>query len=264
MRALIVVAMLGSRAIAAPTLRHEDPELVRPELIELTAIHYVPKSSGWVEDAREIRTYDPTGHVIRYEHRKPDGSLVVAYNLTWDAQGRLTSRTYQDNTKRVERRDFTYKVDAKGRIVERIMRDPSKPAGEYYRDDYTWHPDGSRDIRTYRHSPKEGPYPDGSEIYDAKGRLTRHCHEHGGCSMYELDPQGSISRVREQNKEDHHYHVHENTYDKAGKLTRRVIGNTEEHLTWNARGDVGEILEKTIAAQGGAVNGKRFYTYKYR
>lgn len=261
--ALLAIAMWMSAVSAEPLLRHEDPELVRPELSGLTAVHYVPQGSGWRVDAREVRVYDSTGHLTRHEHRKPNGALVVSYELTWNGQGRLASRRYTDHTKRIERREFTYKEDAQGRIVEKIMRDPSKPVGEFYRYEYTWEPDGSRTVRSYRHYPREGPYPDGSEAYDARGRLTRSCSQ-SHCEMIEYDGGGAILRIREQNQETHHYRHQHPTYDGAGKLATRTIGNIVSHFTWNARGDVAEILETTIPAQGGIVQGKTVYTYKYR
>lgn len=261
---VLVLALAASQAVAEPLLRHEDPEQVRPELTKLVAVRRVPKGDGWTEEAREIRTYDRTGHILRHEHRKPDGSLVVSYDFAWDAAGRLTSRVYKDHTRRTERRDFSYSLDAQGRISARIMRDPSKPTGEYFRGEFLWRPDGTHDEVTWRHYPKEGPYHSHTAVFDAKGRLSRSCSEHSGCSMYEYDAKGTVFRVREQNRESHHYRVYEPTYDAAGKLASRTIGNVVEHYTWNAHGDVAEIVERIIATQGGAVRAKTIYTYTYR
>lgn len=268
MRALAVIAIWAlwtTSARAEPLLRHEDPERVRPELIRLTAIYSAPQGTGWKEEAREVRSYDATGHIIRLEHRSPDGTIVASQDFTWDASGRLASRTYKDRTKRVERRDFTYKLDAQGRITERVMRDPSRPAGEFVRDVYAWEASGSHSIRSYRHSPKGGPYPAGSQQFDARGRQTRSCREpSGGCAMIEYDAGGAILRIREQNRETHHYRYHDPTYDQAGKLATRTIGNQVSHYTWNAKGDVDEVLVRLIPSQGGAVQSKTVYQYTYR
>ncbi len=247
MRVFAIVLVLVSR-VALAQMPHEDVERVRPELKEM-------RSSTTVDGKatqREVRTYDASGHVVRQVFTKPDGSLIAAWDFTWDAGGRLAMRKTAGAT-----RMFTYRLDANGRIAERIMRDPSAPVGELYRDEYTYAPDGSVTIQTYRHYPKEGPYRSDVEVHDAKGRIDRRCYEHGGCSMYEYDAHGMISRVREQPKgDDHHYRVHTNTYDAAGRLVKRVIGGTEQTFTYNARGDVSEVIAKSGA--------RTLYTYDYR
>lgn len=261
---LLWLLLVPSIAVADPRLRHEDPQLVRPELKELVVVRSIPKGTGLVEESREIRLYDAKGHLTRHEHRKPDGSIVVAYDYQWDAQGRIASHTYKDQ-KRSERRDFTYKVDAQGRVIEKIMRDPAAPAGEYYRYESTWHAGGGRDERAYRHYPNGGPFEDGTEVFDASGRPARRCRGGGGCSLYEYDAHGNVSRVREQMRGDRHwYRSSEHTYDKANRVATREIGNRIESFTYNARGDVAEIAEHLIPAQGGALQAKSTYTYRYR
>lgn len=262
MKLALLLLLLPSIAVANP-LRHEDALLVRPDLVSLTAARFVPKGSGLVEEAREIRTYDATGHLVRQEHQKPDGSLVVAIDYVW-AGGRIASHTYKDSTKRVERRDFTYKVDAQGRLAEKILRDPAKPAGEYIRYAYSYDADGSHRIQAYRHYPKEGPYQSDVELVDAQGRVSRSCREHGGCDMNEYDAHGALVRIRQQTKDTHYYLSFETTYTAAGRVATRILGNTQSSYTWNARGDVAEIVQRVIAAQGGALQAKTIYTYRYR
>lgn len=262
--AQLVLWLVSRPALAEPLLRHEDAELVRPELAKLVAVRWVPKGSGFAEEARELRSYDSSGHILRHEHRKPDGSLLVSYDFTWDAAGRLRARTYKDHTRRVERREFTYQLDAQGRISVRIMRDPSKPPGEYFRTESLFRPDGTHEEVTWRHYPQEGPYRSETAVFDAKGRLSRRCPEHSGCSMYEYDAAGTVFRIREQSQKTHHYLIYQPTYDAAGQLSTRTIGNIVEHYTWNARGDVTEIQERIIPAQGGALRAKTIYTYTYR
>jgi hypothetical protein len=262
MRALLLLLLVSSSAFANP-LRHEDVQRVRPELVSLTSVRFVPKGNKLVEEAREIRTYDATGHIVRHEHRKPDGSLVVGIDFVW-ANGRIASHTYKDSTKRVERRDFTYKVDAQGRVTEKILRDPANPAGEYLRYVYSYAADGSHRIQSYRHYAKEGPYESSHELVDAQGRTTRSCREHGGCDMNEYDAHGALARVRQQTKDRHHYLSFDTTYTTAGKVATRIVGNLQSSYAWNARGDVSEIVERVIASQGGALQAKTVYTYDYR
>lgn len=257
-----LLLLVPSLAFANP-LRHEDAERVRPELISAVIVHYVPKSSGFVEEAREVRSYDATGHIVRQEHKKPDGSLVGGVDFVWDAQGRITSHTYKDETKRIERRDFTYKVDAKGRVTE-ILRDPAKPAGEYIRYVYLYEADGSHKIQSSRHYAKEGPYTSNHELVDAQGRTTVSCREHGGCDMYEYDAHGVLDRIRQQTKAEHHYLTFETTYNATGQVATRIFGTIQSVYSWNARGDVAEIVQNVIASQGGALRAKTVYTYKYR
>ena len=64
----------------------------------------------------------------------------MSYELTWNGQGRLASRRYTDHTKRVEHREFTYRGTRKAGSSKKIMRDPSRPVGEFYRYEYTWSP----------------------------------------------------------------------------------------------------------------------------
>ncbi|MEO8703949.1 MAG: hypothetical protein ABI867_28120 [Kofleriaceae bacterium] len=257
LRVLAILALTASPAFAE--LRHDDAERVRPELVTMTVVTTAGKVTS-----RETRAYDATGHITRHEHHDGTGTLIVAYDYAWDAQGRMLSRTYRDNTKRVEVRTFTYTLDAKGRIAERVMHDPTKDPKELIRYEYTWEPSGRHTEQSYRHYPKEGPYRSSSEIYDAANRLERSCFEHGGCSMYEYDTHGNVDRVREQNTESHHYRSYENTYDTGGMLTRRIEGNSDSTYRWNTRGDVAEIVTKTIASQGGAPQRKQVFTYRYR
>jgi YD repeat-containing protein len=264
LRWLIVLLLVPAIASASPLLRHDDPELVRPELRALTATMFEPRAGKLVETARQLRTYDAGGHLTRLEHRQPDGTLVAAQDDTWDPQGRLASRTSRDATGRTETRTFTYQVDAAGRITERILRDPTKPAGEYLRDQYVWAPDGSHTITTYRHYPAEGPYRSDVQVFDRQGRLERDCAEHGSCAMLEYDARGGISRIRQQTAEEHHYLVYETTYDAAGRITRQILGGTDTTYRWNSRGDVSEVTARAIAAQGGAITQQTVYRYTYR
>jgi len=262
-RIVVMVAVLG-HAATADSLRHEDAELVRPELVAFTAITYEPVGGKLVATARESRAYDRAGRITRQEHRDRAGKLVVAYDFTWDAKNRLLKRRYVDNTGRRDARIFTYKTDATGRITERAMRDPSKAPGEFIRDDFLWEPSGRRTEQSYRHYPKEGPYRSGSKVYDGRNRLERSCSEAGGCEMYEYDANGEVSRIRQQHGPDHAYLVYENTYDASGRLVRRILGGTDSTFRWNARGDVVEVVDKEIASQGGRLKRKTVYTYRYR
>jgi YD repeat-containing protein len=260
----ITLLVLGSQASAEPLLRHEDAELVRTDLRSMTARKYEAKLGKLVEAGREVRTYDAAGRVSRDEHLKADGSMVVVYDYVWDAQGRLAKRTYRDDTKRTEARTFAYKVDANGRIVERIMRDPAAPAGEYFRDEYLWQA-AAHSVTTYRHSAQGGPYRSDVATYDAMDRMVRSCAEHGGCSMYEYDSHGGLSRVREQGSDgEHFYRDYASTYDAAGRLTARTVGGTASQFKWNTRGDVSDVIDSRIPAQGGALEAKTIYTYVYR
>src|SRR5215468_9995766 len=126
---LVTIALVALQAPspAGPLLRNEDPELVRADLRSMTARTYERRAGKLVEVAREVRTYDANGHVKRDEKRKPDGSVVVAYDYAWNANGQLVSRTYRDATNRTESRTFTYTLDGNGRVAQRIMRDPTAP-----------------------------------------------------------------------------------------------------------------------------------------
>lgn len=262
MRALaFAVVLIGGTASAGDGLRHEDPELPRPELRSLSSTTYEPSGGKLVETMRELRTYDPKGHAIRLDYKKPDGTPVNFYEWTWDADGRLTSRKTRDGDGKLVARTFAYKLDSKRRVAERTMRDPSAPAGEFYLDSYTYAADGSYAVQTERHYPKEGPYRSDSQTFDAKGRMTRQCAEHGGCSMIEYDANGEIARIRQQVQGGEHYYlVYETTYDAAKRIAKRVIGGGETTYTYNARGDVIETVHKLA----GNVTSKTVYTYAYR
>ncbi len=51
---------------------------------------------------------------------------------------------------------------------------------------------------------------------------------------------------------------------RAGKIATRIVGNNMSTYSWNARGDVAEIVQNVIASQGGALQAKTIYIYKYR
>ena len=255
------VVLLGGTAAAGDGLPQEDPELARPELRSLSSTTYEPSGGKLGEKARELRTYDAKGHPIRLDYQKPDGTPITFYEWTWDADGRLASRKTRDGDGKLVARTFAYKLDTKGRVVERTMRDPSAPAGEFYLDSYTYAADGSYAVQTERHYPREGPYRSDSQTFDAKGRMTMQCAEHGGCSMIEYDANGQISRIRQQLQGGEHYYlVYETTYDAGGRITKRVIGGTETTYTYNARGDVIEAVHRVA----GNITSKTVYTYVYR
>jgi YD repeat-containing protein len=260
----LVVVAIAIPQFARADLAHEDPELPRPTLKSMTATRFEIKLGQLAEVSREVRNYDANGRISRHEHRQGN-KLVVAYDYAWDAQGRLQRRTYREGSGRVESRTFTYKLDANGRVVERIMHDPSKDPKEYYRYEYVWAADGSRTETGYRHYPKEGPYRDSQDTYDKLGRPGTQCSIGSGvCSMNEYDAHGNVSRVRQQNREQHNYLVYENTYDSSGRLARRIHGGTDTTFTWNARGDVVEVVDREIAKNGGKLRDKTVYTYVYR
>jgi YD repeat-containing protein len=262
MRALAVtILLIGGTASARDGMRHEDPELPRPELRSLSATTYEPSGGKLVETMRELRTYDAKGHAIRLDYNKPDGTPITFYERTWDADGRLASVRTRDGDGKLVARTFAYKLDSAGRVVERTMRDPSAPAGEFYLDVYTYAADGSYVVQTERHYPTQGPFRSDMQAFDAKGRMTRQCAEHGGCSMIEYDANDQISRIRQQRKDgEHHYVVYDTTYDAAKRITKRVIGGTETTYLYNARGDVIEAVHKLA----GNVTSKTVYTYVYR
>ncbi len=256
----VVLALAPQLAFADPVLRHEDVEAVRAELRTMTGRTYEMKQGKLVETAREVRAYDRAGRIARHERRKPDGTIEVGVDYTWDANGRLATHAYRDHTGRTEVRTYAYKLDPSARILERTLRNPAAPAGEYLRDVYQWRTDGGRDVTTYRHYAKEGPYRSSTESYDAKNRLERACSEHGSCSMYEYDRHGDVTRIRQQTADDHHYLVFTSEYDPTGRLIKRVHGPSETRYVWSARGDIGEV----ITSQGKAVTMKTVYTYAYR
>lgn len=242
-----------------PDLR--DPKTLRAELRSVTVRHQEEKGARGelVDVAREQLVYDANGHLTQHERRGPAGQLVVRMEYVYDKSGRLSETRYRDSKGRVEIRRYTYKLDDKGRISERDLRNPASPAGEFHRDIYTWENDGGHTVRTYRHYAKEGPYPDGSTSFDGKGRLRRRCTG-AHCSMYEYDSHGEISRIREQNRETHHYRVHENRYDDGGRLVHQRVGGTETDFRHNSRGDIAEAKESLR----GAPTRRLFYEYSYR
>ena len=262
MRALAFAGLLiGGTATAGDGLRQDDPELPRPELRSMSATTYEPRGGKLVETTRALLTYDAKGHAVRLDSKKPDGTPITFYEWTWDAAGRLASRKTRDGDGKLVARTFAYKLDSKGRVTERTLRDPAAPAGEFYLDRYAYAADGSYTVQTERHYPKEGPYRSDSQKFDATGRMTQQCAEHGGCSMIEYDANGQISRIREQLKGGEHYYlVYETTYDAARRITKRVIGGTETTYTYNARGDVIEAVHKLA----GSITSKTVYTYVYR
>lgn len=244
---------------AAQDLLHEDLEAPRPELRSMTVISYEARRGKLVEGYRTVRTYDARGRLTRA--RTTAGKRVITETtFAWDTAGRLTSRTARSPSAPKIVRTFTYRLDNLGRLSERIMRDPSAPAGQHHRDVYTWQQDGSHAIQTYRHYPTEGPYKDAWRQYDAKGRLDRSCSADHFCELVEYDAHGYISRVRQQNREQHFYLVNDNTYDTNGRLATRKRGATTVHFTWNARGHVTEERGE----HDGAVVTKTVYRYDYR
>lgn len=240
-----------------------DPMEVRPDLKAVRGVVSTLVGGKLVETGLELRTYDASGRLVRHESRER-GTVKVVSTYTWDAAGRMRSSTYRDASGRKEVRELSYKLDAGGRVVERTLRDPSKPAGELIRYQYVWQPDGSHSEQAFRHYAKEGPYKSDVEVYDARGRLTRTCREHGGCNMIEYNAHGDIDRIRQQNAERHYYVVYDNTYDPGGHLVTQILGGTQSDYTWNARGDITGVVTRRIPAQGGAIERETVYTYEYR
>ena len=257
MRTLAVLLACAATAHAAPN----EPTVVRADLTSMSTRVWEMKAGKLVEVGRETRTYDATGHVVLDENRKPDGTLVVSVATTYDTGGRMTGTTYKDATRTIVR-TISYTVDANGRVTERVERDPSADPKEFRRYAYTWEPGGHTE-QAFRHYPKEGPYRSDSEVFDANGRLSRSCSEHGGCSMYEYDTHGEIARIRQQSSETHYYLVYESTYDKSGRLAKQTIGGSDTEYTWTAR-DVSTAIVRDIARYGGAVKTKTEYAYVYR
>jgi YD repeat-containing protein len=262
MRAFAFAAMLiGGTASAGNGLRHEDPELPRPDLRALSSTSYEPSGGALVATARELRTYDAKGHALRREYKKIDGTPIIFCEWTWDGDGRLAVRKTRNGDGKLVTRTFAYKLDSAGRVVERTMRDPSAPAGELDLDRFTYAADGGYAIQRERHHPKEGPYRSDSQTFDAKGRMTTTCAEHGGCEMIEYDANGEVSRIRHQARDGEHQYLHyETTYDAAKQIVKRVIGGTATTYRYNARGDVIEAVHELA----GKVTGKTVYTYTYR
>jgi YD repeat-containing protein len=252
---------VSARPAAAQEHPSRSPDVIRADLRSITVQHLAPRpAGGWAERASERLVYDDRGRLIEHSHDEPGTRVRVRLIFVWDESGRLIERRYSDHKGRLEVRRMTYKLDAQGRISESDQRDPRSPPGEFHRDVYTWEPDGRRTVRTYRHYAKEGPYPDGSSVYDAQGRPERHCSASGGCSLYEYDERGEISRIRQQNRDGHHYLHHENRYDDAGRLEREIIGGTEHSYRRNQRGDIVE----TITRMGGRIESRKLYAYEYR
>jgi YD repeat-containing protein len=262
-RALAFAVLLigGTATAGGDGLRQDDPELPRPELRSMSSTTYEPSGGKLVETTRALLTYDAKGHAIRLDFKRPDGTPITFYEWTWDTAGRLASRKTRDRDGKLVARTFAYKLDSKGRVVERTLRDPSAPAGEFDLDSYTYAADGSYTVQTERQYPKEGPYRSDSQTFDAMGRMTRQCAEHGGCSMIEYDANGQISRVREQLQGgEHYYRVYETTYDAGGRIAKRVVGGTETSYAYNARGDVVEAVHELA----GNITSKTVYAYVYR
>lgn len=259
--ALLSLLSLPANPAMAQRSQIRDPEVLRADLRSVTIRRQEEKVAGgaMVEVAREQLIYDAAGHLTQHENRRPTGQMVVRMEYAYDKSGRLIETRYRDHTGRIELRRYTYKLDDKGRISERDLRNPAAPAGEFHRDIYTWDDNGGRTVRTYRHYAKEGPYPDGSTSFDAKGRMSRSCTvQH--CSMYEYDAHGEVSRIREQNREMHHYRVHENQYDDGGRLIHQRIGGTETDYRHNTRGDIAEARER----MSGSPAARLIYEYSYR
>jgi hypothetical protein len=261
-RASIIASLLWLAESSGATPRIRDPEVVRTDLRSVMVRRQEPKGArgAMVEVAREYLTYDASGHLTQHEHREASGQMVVRMDYVFDKSGRLLETRYRDHKGRSEIRRYTYKLDDRGRISERDMRNPFAPPGEFHRDIYSWEGDGGHSVRKFRHYAKEGPYPDGFASFDGHGKARRHCTgEH--CSMYEYDGNGEVSRIREQDREHHFYRVHENSYDENGRLVRRRIGGSETTLRHNARGDIEEEQEKSLKGEATA---RLLYEYKYR
>jgi YD repeat-containing protein len=255
---LISLVVSSQTAAAKPALR--DAEIRRPDVRTVTVRYQEPGPRGALIDVgRERMVYSAEGRLIEHENQNQRGRVRVRFHYTYDTSGRLSESHYRDHTGRVEIRRYSYKLDAAGRISERDLRNPAAPPGELRRDVYTWHDDGSRTVRTYRHYAKEGPYPDGSSSFDAAGRPKTRCYSNH-CELYEYDDHGEISRVREQNRQTHHYRVHENRYDAAGRLIHQRIGGSETTYHYNARGDVSEEQNQLA----GKPTTHLTYQYEYR
>jgi YD repeat-containing protein len=249
-------ALLVTCALAANAFADDAEDTVRADLVRRQTTSY--DASG-VKQSTAERSYDAAGHVERDVVRKADNSLVVEWDYTWDGDGRLASRRYEDGTGRHEERRFTYKLDAQHRVVERVLVDPAAPAGEFLLDTITWRGDG-RDVETTRHYAHEGPYPSGTASYDASGHLTRQCNS-TSCEMFEYDAHGQIARVRVQPHDgEHSYRVYDHDYDRAGRVTRERVGGTETTFTYNERGDV---VERRDSMAGSAAS-RTTYRYDYR
>lgn len=256
---LIFAVYVPPAAARLHTMR--DPQTLHPGLRAVSVVCQEARKPGGalVETAREHLLYDADGRLIQHENHGPDGRLDVRMTYVFDERGRLAQSRYQDHTGRIEIRRYTYKLEKDGRISERDLHNPASPPGEFIRDLYTWEDDGGHTIRSYRHYAKEGPYPDGSESYDRTGRLKTRCST-GHCELYEYDPHGEISRVREQNSETHYYRVHENEYDPAGRLARERIGGTQSFYQYDARGNITQELRQS----SGSPTTRMLYTYEYR
>jgi YD repeat-containing protein len=252
MRALAIVVLLASAARADEL--DEPVEARHPEWIERSAktidMRRRPIST-------ETWRYDAAGKLYTYTYDDDRGAVHDLY--TWDADGRLATHEQRTNT-RVERRDFTYKLDASGRVLVREIRDPAH-TDTFARETWTWSPDGSRTVARARVDSIGQSYADGNEVYDAAGRRTRDCIAHAGCSMYEYDAHGRVARVREQIAGgEHYYRVYERDYDGAGRLTREKVGGTETAFAYDARGD----LTSSARLAAGALKTYTKYTYARR
>jgi hypothetical protein len=253
---VVTLLLLAAGSVVARPVR--GPDEVRPELRALTVRRYEARGAHPTEVATEHLTYDATGHLTEHVHRGPGGKLVVRTAYTWDRGGRLIETRYSDASGRSEVRKITYRLDPAGRVLERELRNPAAPAGELLRDVYTYAPDGSHTVQSYRHYAKEGPYPDGSASYDAAGRLLRRCSV-GRCELYEYDEHGEIRRIRQQNSRTHSYLVYESQFDAKGRLVRQRLGGTDRTFRYNPRGDVIEEHEDTAGLRARLV-----YEYEYR
>jgi YD repeat-containing protein len=258
MRLLVAALLLHAATASAQVAGPRDPDALRPDLSEITARGYAMRGATSVLHDVAVRTYDPAGHLVAETHRNPAGRLVVDRRQTFDGAGHLTET--DERVAHVTRR-FTTTVDAHGRITEVIRRDPRAPAGEDHQDVWTWNPDGSRTVRGYRRYAHEGPYPDRAATYDAAGRETSDCDVVNHlCDMPEYDDHGTVSRIRQQNAEEHFYLTYDNTYDAAGHLVEVRRGTYRTTYRYDDHDDVVEA----VTLEGATVVARETFSYRRR
>jgi YD repeat-containing protein len=243
MRAAIAVICtlgLGHLAAAAPP---DDPDAPRPDLRAVTLRTYAAHHALRVV---EVRTYDAAGHLVDDLFRDDHGHALTHARQTFDAQGHLTRRQVDKRSWR-----FTTTLDGHGRIAELVTRDDGAPPGEDRQAVWTWEPSGGHAVRTYRRYAHEGPYPDRSEAYDAAGRETSSCDlANHVCAMTEYDDHGHVTRIRQQNAEQHQYLIFDNTHDAAGHLTEVRRGPETTTYTYDDHDDV--IVARHTSGDGEA------------
>ena len=244
---LVAILLSTATAVAAPAakpvMNEERDTAVHPHLKSFTT----KTVEGGKETFKEVHTFDADGRIKKLEVYK-DGALLDTTEFTWDANGHLTKRSTKDDSGAVTKHEYTYTLDASGRIG--TMTEGT------HTDTYRWDAKGGHEVTSTRTDGGKTVF-EMSEAFDATDHVIKRCTSTAmvttavaakkSCEVRTYDKHGQVTQISSQPANaSHPTKKLTNTYDKAGHLAKSVEAGADgavKSFTWNDTGDLATVTE---------------------